>query len=173
MPQFQIQLRHSFLTQGWQSFWGPGIVWVIEKCSMVHCLSLKCSISKPMKSHKSEYLLFPGLMAKAECPECHILPVLVPQWATLLRPSLFPEVPSRATHWCLFSYEPKNFSFSPGLREYFKIFSLLWQFQHREPLECQALASTVFPSLEAQRIPLWSTAFGKTKARRITVFLGE
>lgn len=106
-----------------------------------------------MKSHKGEHLLFPGLMAKAECPECHILPVLVPQWATLLRPSLFPEVPSRAKHWCLFSYEPKNFSFSPGLRGYFKIFSLLWQFQHQEPLECQTLASTVFPSLEAQRIP--------------------
>lgn len=36
MAQFQIQLWHSFLTQGWQSSWGPGTVCIIEKCSMVH-----------------------------------------------------------------------------------------------------------------------------------------
>ena len=144
----------------WEMFYGP---WSITNTLNFQAHEISQRWASPLSWAHGQ-----GWVSRVPHPACFGAP-----WATLLRPSLLPEVPSRATHWCLLSYEPKNFSFSPGLRGYLKIFSLLWQFQHREPLECQALASTVFPSLEAQHIPLWSTAFGKTKARRITVFWGE
>lgn len=93
----------------------------------------------------------------------------VPQRVILSWNPPLPAVSFRTMHWCLWPYEPKDFSFSPGLRRCSKVLFLLWKFQHLEALGCQALASSFFLYLKAQNNLLWSTDCRKTKARRIII----